>query len=39
MVNGILFPGGGNDIFIDEEKEIGFSEMTKSAKYLIELAM
>ena len=39
MVNGIIFPGGGNNIFIDEELEIGFSEMTKSAKYLVDLAV
>lgn len=39
QINGLLFPGGGSNLFIDESKMEGFANVTLASKYLIELAI
>lgn len=38
-INGILIPGGSPSLWVDEEKMLGFSNMTLTSKYLLELVI
>jgi len=38
-INGILIPGGGPSLWVDEDRMLGFSNMTLTSKFLLELAI
>lgn len=38
-INGILLPGGGPSLWVDEDKMLGFSNMTLTSHFLLELAI
>lgn len=38
-INGILLPGGGSSLYVDEAQMLGFSNLTLTSHFLLELAI